>query len=208
MQILELANKEGRLLAKRNSRWSAQIRENTWTITTAADQGVMNGTVVSDADFAYLLNDTMWNRTTTLPILGAVGSIDWQTLQAFPVTGPYQQYMLRGKNLFIDPAPTSADTGAFDYMSTSWCESSGGTGQKAWAADTDVGLLDEELMQLGIIWRWLARKGLNYAEDFAVYEAAVLDSIARDGGKPKLALNGGIRHRVPGVMVPLGSWSI
>ena len=150
----------------------------------------------------------MWNRTTSLPMLGSLNPVDWQTLQAFPVTGPYQQYKIEQGKIFIDPAPTSADTAAFSYKTTSWCETNGGTGQDKWAADNDKGRLNEELMTLGVIWRWRKRKGLEYAEDFNIYETQVIDAMARDGGNPRLALNGGIRHRLPGTMVPLGSWSV
>lgn len=49
---------------------------------------------------------------------------------------------------------------------------------------------------------------MEYAEDFKIYEYQVADAMGRDGGNPRLALNGGVRHRLPGVMVPLGSWSV
>ena len=207
IQLLSIANREGKALASRY-RWTRMLAEATWTIVAAADQGLINSAIVTAGDFDYIMDDTMWNRTTSLPILGSLNPVDWQTLQAFPVTGPYQQYKIEQGKIFIDPAPTSADTAAFHYKTTSWCESSGGTGQARWAADTDVGRLNEELLTLGIIWRWRKRKGLEYAEDFNIYEIQVMDAMARDGGKPRLALNGGIRHRLPGVMVPLGSWSV
>tara|TARA_Y100000310_G_scaffold181396_2_gene181329 strand:- start:3827 stop:4546 length:720 start_codon:yes stop_codon:yes gene_type:complete len=208
VQLLEIANQEGEELAARKSDWEVMTLENTFTFTAAADQGLLNSAVVSDGDFDYIINDTFWNRTTSLPVLGSLNAIDWQTLQAFPVTGPYEQYRIRSGKLFIDPAPSSTDTGAFEYHSTSWCEDNVAVGQALWAADDDVGRLDETLMILGIIWRWKQVKGLDYAEEFKLYETRVLDAIARDGGAPRLALNGGIRHRLPGVMVPLGSWSV
>lgn len=206
-QLLELANEEGTELAARTA-WPELIREKTFTITLAASQGAINGTVVTDSDFDYIMPDTFWNRTTSMPILGPVDSLNWQTLQAFPVTGPYQQWRLQGKNLYLDPVPTSADTAAFEYKSKFWCESSGGTGQSAWAADTDVGRLDEELMKLGLRWRWLKLKGLEYSEDFNTYERRVLDSMARTGGKAMKSLDGsGGLYRQAGVIIPIGSWT-
>lgn len=206
-QILELANEEGTELAAR-TKWSKMIRERTFTIALSASQGAMNGTVITDSDFDYIIPETFWNRTTSMPIVGPVTDTQWQTLQAFPVTGPYQQWRLLGKNLYIDPVPTVADTAAFEYMSTSWCESSGGTGQSAWAADTDVGLLDENLMILGLKWRWRQAKGLDYAEDFNTYERRVMDAMAREGGKPIKYLDGMDRvQKQAGIIVPIGSWT-
>jgi hypothetical protein len=208
IQLLEMAQEEGEDLASR-TRWSRMTLENTFTQVAAADQGLLNSAVVAAGDFDYVLNDTMWNRDTSLPILGSLNAVDWQTLQAFPVTGPYQQYKIEGGHLYFDPVGANAtDTIAFHYKSTSWCESSGGTGQALWAADNDVGRLDETIMRLGIRWRWRKEKGLEYAQDFDVYENRILDSIGRDGGAPRLTLAGGVRHRLPGVMVPLGSWSV
>lgn len=207
VQLLEIANEEGEDLAAQTS-WSYMQRENTFTVALSANQGVMNGTVVSDGDFDYILPNTFWNRTTSLPIMGPTDTQQWQTLQAFPVTGPYQQWRLQGKNLYFDPVPTSADTAAFEYMSTSWCESSGGTGQKEWAADTDVGLLPEALMILGIRWRWLKTKGLDYAEDFNTYQRRVIDAMAREGGKERASLDGVHNQPQAGIVVPIGSWNL
>jgi len=202
-QLLALAQEEGEDLRAR-FQWSALVRNNTFTITLAASQGALNGTVISDGDYDYITDQTMWNRTTSLPIIGPLNSRSYQTLQAFPVTGPYQQWMLRGKNLILDPVPTSADTAAFGYYSTSFCESSGGTAQQAWAADTDEGLLNESLMTLGIRWRWLKAKGLEYAEDFATYERRVTDAMARDGGNETLSLESRDRdYRQAGIIVPI-----
>lgn len=206
-QLLSIANREGKALASRYQ-WQAMVKVNTFTLALAESQGAMNGTVVSASDFDYIINDTIWNRTLAEPIFGPVSAMERQALAAFPVTGPYQRFWIRGNALFINPAPTSADTGAFEYKSTHWCESSGGTGQAAWAADSDVGRLNEELMTLGIIWRWLKRKGLDYAEDFNAYETQVLDAMARDGGKARLRMDSAPMERFPGVFVPQGNWSV
>jgi hypothetical protein len=38
-------------------------------------------------------------------------------------------------------------------------------------------------MTQGVIWRWKAAKGLEYAEDYNKYERLVADQMGRDGGK-------------------------
>lgn len=63
-----------------------------------------------------------------------------------------------------------------------------GLGQSDWVADTDLGILDEDLMELGIIWRLLARSGLAYAEEKDEYEREVDKAVARDGGNAILDL--------------------
>lgn len=205
-QLLRLANKEGRELGDRY-RWSDMMVESTFTQSAAALQGVVK--TLFGSDYSSILNDIMWNRTTQLPVLGPLAPRDWQALQAFPVTGPYPQYRIQRGSLYFSPVPDNAtDTIAVEFKSKNWCESSGGTDQSKWADDTDVGLLDEDIMTLGIIWRWRHRKGLAYAEDFATYESRVANAIARDGGKRQLRLDAGREDRIPGIFVPQGSWSV
>ena len=207
VQLLQIAQREGRDLASRYG-WTDLIKENTFTLSTSSqDQGLLNSAVVSDGDFDYVINDTMWNRTDTLPIPGSLSPRYWQTLQSFVVTAPYLRYRINQRKLFIEPTPPSADTVAFEYKSKFWCESSGGNGQAAWAADNDVGILDERLMELGVLWRWLKRKGLEYSQDFQTYETQVNDAIGRDGGKPRLnSSSSAAVNRMPGIAVPPGSW--
>lgn len=207
VQLLEIANTEGEDLASRYQ-WQALVKEGTFTLSLAENQGDINGTVITDEDFEYILNDTFWDRTTSLPVPGPLSSTDWQTLKSFPVTGPYFQYRIQGNQLKLDPTPTTANSMAFEYKSKFWCEDSGGTGQAEWGADTDVGRLDEPLMKLGIRWRWLQRHGLAYAEDMRTYETRVANAMMRDGGKSRLKLNNRAMRRSPGVFVPQGSWDL
>ena len=203
-QILAIANREGNELASRY-RWSALLKENTFTFNTAKDQGALNGTVVSAGDCDHIINDTIWDRTQGIPVCGPMSPVLRQANEAFAVAGPYARYFLRGKNLYFDVIP-AANTGAFEYKSTHWCESEAGAGQSEWKADTDVSLLDEEIHTLGIIWRWLRRKGLDYQEEFRAYESRIADAMARDGTKGVVSLDGAVRNRGPGVIVPEGNW--
>ena len=201
-QLLQLAQREGRDLASRY-RWQALLRQNSFTLDTGqANQGAMNGTIVTDSDFEYILNDNMWNQTTSERIIGPLNDREIESYEAFTVTGPYSRWYMLGDDLYIVPTPTSADTAQFQYKSTSWCESAAGAGQAKWTADTDVGRLNENIMELGIIWRWLRRKGMDYSEEFNAYERRVTDATNRDGGKRKINLAGGSGNLAPGIFVP------
>jgi hypothetical protein len=63
-----------------------------------------------------------------------------------------------------------------------------GKTQADWAADTDVSLLDEDLLELGVIWRLQQRLGLAYLEEKDEYERQVDQAVARDGGNAILRL--------------------
>lgn len=199
IQLLALANEEGEDLAERY-RWQNLIKEATFTTAATASQGAI--TTIATDGYLYILNDTIWNRDTRRPVFGPLAPRDWQMLQASPITGPFDQYRLRGDLLLFDPVPTAGETCAFEYLSENFCESSGGTGQDAWAADDDVGRLSEKLMAMGIIWRWKSAKGFDYAEDMQKYETRVTDAMARDGTKATMDLGGGITDFQPGIFVP------
>ena len=78
VQLLALANEEGEDLAARGPGWSAMWTDVTFTQAAAALQGKLdnngtNGLLAAD-DYDYIINATMWNRTTSLPILGLARS--------------------------------------------------------------------------------------------------------------------------------------
>lgn len=63
-----------------------------------------------------------------------------------------------------------------------------GMPQSDWKADSDMTVLDEDLIELGVIWRTLRRIGLAYDEERAEYENQVRQSVARDGGTSNINL--------------------
>ena len=200
--LLALAQTEGRELLERFS-WPQTQAEATHTTLAAELQGVMT-TIASG--FGYIINQTFWNRTLTQPVTGPLSPQEWQLQKARVTTGPYSSYRIQAGKLFAYPAPPAGNTWVFEYQTINFCESSGGTDQSAWAADTDVGLLDENLMQMGLVWRFKKKNGLDYSEDFRIYEQKLANETARVGGKKVLDMAGGNQSNT-GIYVPEGSWS-
>jgi hypothetical protein len=87
------------------------------------------------------------------------------------------------------PGTTQTDTIVYEYISKNWCASAGGTGQSSWTLDSDTYYWDDDLLTLGIKWRFLRAKGLDYGEEFMSYRAAVETVQARTGGNRTLPLN-------------------
>lgn len=201
VQLLALANREGKALAARPYEgWQQLIEEATFTTVATASQGALSTLAPGQK---YIINNTIWNRTTQRPVYGPLSPRDWQAIQASPAQGPFDQYRIQGDELLFEPVPTAGDSCAFEFMSKNFCESSGGTAQSSWQADTDVGRLDEELMTLGLIWRWKAAKGLDYGEDFQQYEIQVNDAIMRNATKETLNASGRKRDFTPMLVIPL-----
>lgn len=206
IQLLALSNREGRTLIKRG-RWQNVAQEATFNTVATESQGAI--TTLAGADFNYILNDTIWNRDLKRPVFGPLAASQWQQLKAQSQQGPFNQFRIRANLLRFLPTPTAGQACAFEWVSKNWCQNTGATvSYSAWNADTDVGLLDEDLLTLGLIWRWKMAKGFDYAEDFAEYERQITDALGRDAGKPKLNLGGENFDIWPAIVVPSGSWSV
>lgn len=203
IQLVGLAQQEGKELARRYA-WQVLTTEKTFSSTAAETQ---TGAIPSDFD--RFIDETFFNRTMKREVQGPLTAQQWQFHKSVVATTIVEAFRQRGNSVLITPTPSTGWTYAYEYVSKNWCESSGGTDQAAWAADTDVGILDEELMTLGVVWRWQRAKGLDYAESFNTYERQVAQAIARDGGKPRLNMGSGTALRSARVpIVPDGSWSL
>ena len=98
----------------------------------------------------------------------------------------------------------------FEYVSRFWVDTNGdGLGDAdAWANDANTALLSEELITLGIIWRWLKRNRLPYNDELQEYQGQVNQAIGRDGGKRTVSMGGQYdpAPRVPSIQD--GSWPL
>jgi len=203
-QALAILEKEGNDLSGRGL-WEALTCQATHTTLAAEDQGAM--TAIAPNGYRFILNETFWDRTLRLPVWGPVSDSDWQVLKSMVVTGPRTQFRIRGGRLLANPVPTAGNTWAFEYMSWNWItDTTGATYSQYFAADTDLILLPEEIVLLGMTWRWKAEKGIEYAEDFRTYETQVRDALGRDGGKRTLNMGDDCRRANPMIFIPAGNF--
>jgi len=170
-------------------------------------------TVEDDTDYALpsdlrrIANLTIWSSTDQWPLIH-VSDAGWRELKTgITVSGIRFYYSVFNNSINLDPAPGSTSyTIIFDYYSKYFIEDSGGTGKDRWTSDTDVSRLDENLMTLGIRYRYLARNGLPYDEEKAEYMDAYMQLKADDRPMPLIDM-----APTPGlwpVNVPDGNWSI
>lgn len=153
------------------------------------------------SDYKHLVDKTLWNRSDYEELRGPMSQREWQSVKSSylgeSVTDSYR-FQLRSNmadtdpavKLYLDPVPTEDDDLVLEYVSNGWCkDASTGVVNSAWVKDTDVPLLDEYLLRLGVIWRTLSRLGLPYEEELDEYDVQVENAIGRDGGGRVLDLS-------------------
>jgi len=216
LQMVELLNQECRALASRHD-WSFMRSEAAFTAVATTSQGTLRD--CCGATFygvKGIVNDTMWNSTRQLPIYGPTSNRRWQARKMLNVAGPYSEYRLSGELNFgdsllvITPAPTAGDSIHFQYY-TKWFVLPSTSSQERVEnieSDADTLVFDQDLLLAGLEWRWLRKKGLSYAEEFASYEALVASAIRNDGSKSRLQIDGPGEQFRAGIVIPLGDWSL
>ena len=204
-QLVALLDEEGNDLAQRGS-W--QGLENECALTTVATES--QGTIDSIATngFRYIINETIWDRTTMLPVAGAVTPKEWQGMKAVLSNGPRYSYRFRGNQMLVNPVPPAGEAWYFEYITQNWLVSADGNNKAYATLDTDISLLPETLVMAGLRWRWKKEKGFEYAEDMRTYEMQVKDAMGRNGGRQNLHMDGFVRPRSPGIFIPDMSWPL
>jgi|SRR5581483_9525653 len=161
------------------------------------------------SDFQRPIDNTLWDRSRFWSLRGPLSPQQWQLYKSSVIGRASIQRRFRFREIAgvlkfsIDPVPT--DNGSafvLEYVSNAWCKSSGGTKQTSWQADTDLGILDEYLITLGIRWRMLRRLGFSYAEERDEYDREVQKAMAKDGGAAILDLT------PPDHLSLIGPWNI
>lgn len=206
-QIRALLEEEGRVFAQRYG-WQWLTFEASHTTIAAEDQGDIRD--IATNGFLFIKNQTIWDRTDRLPVYGPMNAQEWQAIKAVVQTGPRYRYRIRGNKLLVNPTPTAGHDWRFEYVSKHWIlDGDSGDGKRLFTKDTDTVCLPEDIMIMGLQWRWKKEKGLEYAEDFRDYEMQVRDALNRDGSKPVLNMGcDPLRELTPGVFVPSGNWEV
>lgn len=207
LQIIGFVNEAGQELAARYS-WQEITKEATFTTVATEVQGTL--AAVCGADFSFVLNETMWDRTQRRPVFGPKVPAEWQQLKAQFVNGPWSQYRIRNNQILFIPVPPAGDAIFFEWVSKYWVATASAptiASQTGYSQDTDSSFLDERLITLDAIWRYKQTKRLAYDEDFDKAETAIKDAMSRNAAKPTLNLAGSQSDFRPGIFVQAGNFT-
>lgn len=189
-----------RILSVDSATQVTMTMENTNTADVTAEDIVFSkDTYPLPSDFDFYINQTMWDRTNRWQMIGPDSAQRDQFQRSGVVaTGPRRHFRQIGPyaNTFrIWPPPSEITTPlqlVFEYSSISAVRVAGSATSFAqdFTADTDVPLLDDQAIIMGIKWMFWESKGFgSYVTLQNRWVDYVERQIARDAGAPKLNWN-------------------
>lgn len=147
------------------------------------------------SDFDRYISHTWWDRTNHWMLMGPQSpQFDQWQRSGIVTTGPrlrWRQIGVRPTVFRLWPPPTSASTPdalVFEYVNDGWVLHIDGSFGNKFTADTDISLLNDQMLILGVKWRMWAIKGFEYGSMQQEYIDFVNREKARDGGMPDLAM--------------------
>lgn len=183
--LYELANIEAEEVLEREFDFPLLKRTQSFTASLASLQ--VSG---KPSNFRRAVKGTFWNTSTDRQIAGPLNDQEWAAVNGEPLVSAITQYaMFRYDGLHIYPAPTVADTITYEYeINTPVLAVDGATYKTAFSVDTDSYLLGDRLLMLGVVWRYKADKGRDYAEDLKSYEMALAAACVAARGSRDLSI--------------------
>lgn len=148
-------------------------------------------------NFNFFISDTWWDRTNRWQLLGPSSPQEDQWhLSGIVATGPrrfFRQVGPYANNYRIWPPPAEITEPlqlVFEYISNAPIREAVGstTFLQYWTADTNLPILDDRAIIMGIKWRFWEQKGLNWLSKRKEYDDYVSRLISRDGGNTKMSL--------------------
>lgn len=160
-QFYRLANRAGQKIALDPYKWSFLSRE--YTLTTVIGNP---GPYPLPPDFSGFVNDAGWNRTSRLPVVGALEEYEWQMLQARLLAGTAftMLYVITEAGVLFYNTPQSIETIVMPYNGRGWCTTSDGLSyQDSLLDDTDIILFEPQLFKCAIRLEWQRTKQFDTA---------------------------------------------
>lgn len=183
MQLLALLNEEGQTLAEATN-WQALVASASFVTVATEIQGAMS-TIAPGLKF--VVNDTIWNQSLRFPVFGPLSAQRWAQQKAMFYQGPWNQWRIFDDQIHFVPTPPAGQTCTFEYVTKNWVSGSA----SEFTADAETSLLDEQVLIMGLIWRFRQYKGLDYSADLEKYSRRVADLVARETPKPVLNMDVG-----------------
>ena len=192
VQLTGLLNAAGQELVEMNG-WQA-LREVYEFTTQDGDSGVYD----LPSGFSYMIDQTGWDMTNTVPIGGPLSPQIWSYLLGRDLVSQtiYASFRLMDGtlNLFPQPPPIGILV-RFEYISRNWVLEAGpaGTRTDKVSAGSDTVLYEPRVIINFLKVKWLDAKGFPSDAARMDFDNIYSGRVGRDKGAPVLNAGGGVR---------------
>lgn len=187
VQLVEFLNTLGDELNNKHD-WTQSIKENTiLTVGNASSYDL-------PSDFHEFTDQSGWNRSTRLPMLGPITGQETQFLKS-RLSGVLINvaFRIEGNAIIFPIIPPNGLTLVWEYISDAWIAVPPSTTANASAstAGTDIVLYDPLLMIRGVRLGWLQAKGFDTTTAQRDFDLQLEHAIGRNVGARSLNMDGG-----------------
>jgi hypothetical protein len=209
IQLGSLLNEELTELRKLGDvQWRKLIRQYNFTTVNADVQP----NALPD-DFDHFINQSIWDRTSSRPVIGPIDNQTFQAWKARPIlTSIVFGFLLSGNDWLMAPNPPDGDEIFYNYISNLAVYGPGNPtppdtpDKQYFTADNDTTFFDETMMSRGVRWRFLRAKGLPYEQEYAQWYELVQREASRSKGAPILNASGPFWGDLLGPYIPQSNW--
>lgn len=148
-------------------------------------------------DYERMLTDSdVWpTGSPNNPMTRILTAAQWLQASIRAVDNPYGEWSIFGDRMHIRPIVPFGETAKYVYVSNWIVKPTAGNNKPLFTSDADTFVLDERLLELGIVWNWKKSKNQAYAAELQDYETKLNRLIDKDRGAKPILSGGGERRR-------------
>jgi hypothetical protein len=132
-------------------------------------------------DFHHLVTPSAVNSQQYYALKGSLSPIQWYRYSLNGGLNWAQGFRIDpfGNKFIIAPTPSSPESLVFMYITTLIAKDAQNTPVTQYSQDTDVALVDEDLVEMNLSWRWRQKKGLDFTAEMAEYSGTLSQRFAQ-----------------------------
>jgi hypothetical protein len=175
--------------------WQVLIDNYSFTTVVPADTGIYD---LPD-DFCYMIEQTGWDKTSNVPLVGPLSSQDWAYLEGRNLVSQtiYASFKQQENKLYLYPQPPPNGLQvSFDYIRRTWCRNTGSADldQEEIIAGSDVIAFEPILIQKFLKAKFLEAKGFDAGSARLEFENIFNSRTGKDEGAAVLNAAGTSRR--------------
>lgn len=190
---------EARMLAALANRELNQLKKDDWQALRKAYPFTMTASnyYPLPSDFRQFTPDTAWTNTRRVDFPNTAEI--WSYYAARGITSGLRHRMRMKDGQIEIASPEVGEEVYIEYISDSPVLSATDVPKPTFTSDDDTLILNEDLFILGVIWRYMKVKGLDWQSNFAEYRSMYNRERGTDGGSQTLRL---AQHEYQGPYAP------